>query len=60
MFAVTITEMLEQTVTVVADTTEEAERIVSLRWRNCEHVLAADQFVSVEFSAVPMNEQDLG
>ncbi len=58
MFAVTITETLEQTVTVAADTKEEAERIVSLRWRNCEHVLTADNFASVEFNAIRTNAQD--
>ena len=54
-FMVTITETLKLTVEVEADSSEEAERIVSDKWRNSEYVLDADNFVEVGFEAVPVD-----
>ena len=48
---VTITETLQKTVTVEADSREEAERQVEESWNNSEYILDADSFVGVDFSA---------
>lgn len=50
-YEVTITEMLQKTVTVEADSREEAERMVEQRWNDSEYILDADSFVGVDFSA---------
>lgn len=50
-FDVTITEILEKTVTVVADNKEEAERIVKDQWKAKVHVLGAENFIGVEVHA---------
>lgn len=49
-FDVTITEVLKKTVTVEADSLEEAEQMVSDDWHKGEYILDADDFVDVEFS----------
>ena len=53
LFNVTITETLMLTVKVEAKDQDEAEQIVSDNWRNCEYIIDADNFVDVEFEAVP-------
>lgn len=56
-YNVTITETLKKTVTVEAESQEEAEQLVSDNWHNSEYILDADDFVGVEFeSAEPMIE----
>ena len=45
------TETLQKTVTVEADSREEAERQVEESWNNSEYILDADSFVGVDFSA---------
>ena len=50
-YEVTITETLQKTVTVEADSREEAERQVEESWNNSEYILDADSFVGVDFSA---------
>ena len=50
-YEVTITETLQKTVTVEADSREEAERQVEESWNNSECILDADSFVGVDFSA---------
>ena len=48
-YEVTITETLEMTVTVEAESREEARQIVADRWKNSEYILDADSFKDVEF-----------
>ena len=55
-YEVTITETLQKTVTVEADSREEAERQVEENWNNSEYILDADSFVGVDF-AVRTNER---
>lgn len=50
-FDVTITETLRKTVSVKAESLEEAEQLVSDQWRNSEYILDADDFEGVAFSA---------
>ena len=56
-FRVTITETLKQTVEVVADDQHEAEQMVSNGWHNSEYVLGAEDFVDVDFVAVPVMDE---
>ncbi len=49
IYKVEIVEMLRRTVEVEAASYDEAERIVSGRWRDSEYVLDADDFDGVEF-----------
>lgn len=55
-FKVTITETLKLTVEVEAKDQDDAKQIVSDNWKASEYVLDADNFVSVAFEAVPINE----
>lgn len=50
LYDVTITETLQMTVQVEADSLYEAEWMVSDNWHNDEYILDADNFVGVEFS----------
>ena len=50
-YDVAITETLKMTVTVEADSPEEAEQKASDNWHNSEYILDADSFVGVDFSA---------
>ena len=50
-YSVTITEILQKTVTVEAATEEEAKKKVHKAWTDCEYILDADNFVGVEFLA---------
>ena len=52
-YKVTITETLKKTVTVEAESREEAEQMVSDDWDASKHILGAEDFVDVEFHAVP-------
>lgn len=49
-YEVTITETLQKTVEVEANSREEAERQVEENWNNSEYILDADSFVGVDFS----------
>jgi hypothetical protein len=53
-FEVTITETLQQTVTVTAVDPCEAEEKVEAEWNNQDHILDADNFVGAKFTAVPI------
>ncbi len=55
-YEVTITETLQKTVTVEADSREETERQVEENWNNSKYILDADSFVGVDF-AVRTNER---
>ena len=48
-YDITIRETLELTVTVEAESREEARQIVADRWKNSEYILDADSFKDVEF-----------
>ena len=60
LFKVTIIETLEMTIEVEVKDRQEAERIVSDKWRNSKYILDTDNFVGVEFNAVPTDaDKDL-
>lgn len=48
-YDITIQETLEMTVTVEAESREEARQIVSDNWKKGEYILDADSFKDVEF-----------
>ena len=48
-YDVTITETLEMTVTVEAESREEARQKVADNWKNGEYILDAESFKDVEF-----------
>lgn len=50
-YAVTITETLQKTVEIEANSREEAESLVEARWNDSEYILDGDSFVGVDFSA---------
>ena len=50
-FEVTITETLQKTVTVEAESREEAENQINKLWSDGEIVLDADDFADVEFQS---------
>ena len=56
-FEVTITETLQKTVTVKANSREDAEQIVSDNWKKSEYILDADHFKGVEFEAAPIKNE---
>ena len=56
LFEVTITETLKQTVEVEAKDQQEAEQIVSDSWHDGKYVLDSDNFVEVEFNAMPAEQ----
>ena len=51
-FKVMITEILKQMVEVEADDSHEAEQMVS----NSKYILGSEDFVDVEFEAVPITD----
>ena len=56
-FDVEITETLQRTVSVEADSRTEAERLVTEAWNNEDYVLDSTDFVGVDFKTV--GEQEL-
>ena len=50
-YQVTITETLQKTVEVEANSKEKAEELVERKWNDSEYILDADSFVGVDFSA---------
>ena len=55
-FEVEITETLQRTVVIRAESRAEAEVIAEENWNNEEFVLSAEDFVGAEFSAVSEKE----
>jgi hypothetical protein len=53
-FDVTITETLQKTVTITAKDQCEAELIVQDEWDNQEHIIDAEHFKGVTFTAAPV------
>ena len=58
-YKVTITETSKMNVIVEASCREDAEQIVSDKWRNSEYVLDSENFCNVEFAAVEADEVEL-
>jgi hypothetical protein len=50
-YKVTITETLEKTVEIKANSQREAEMAAQTNWKNSEYILDADNFTGVKFSA---------
>lgn len=50
-YAVTITETLQKTVEIEANSKAEAEALIEARWNDSEYILDSDSFVGVDFSA---------
>ena len=50
-YEVTITETLQMTVEVEANSRLEAEALVESRWNDSEYILDAEAFKGVDFSA---------
>lgn len=50
-YQVTITETLEKSVEVEAESQEQAQQIVSQAWKDGEYILDADSFTGVDFNA---------
>jgi len=46
--------MLKMTVAVTANDQEQAEQMVSDGWHSSKYILGAENFVDVEFEAVPV------
>lgn len=55
-YEVTITETLQRTVSVEADSKEAAERMVSDGWNNEDYVLDAEDFIDVDFKTTAERE----
>ena len=55
-FKVTITERLRRTVEVEADDCQEAKQMVSDGWHDSKYILGSEDFVDVEFEAIPATD----
>lgn len=55
-YDVEITETLQKTVTVRAESREEAEALVEDRWNNEEYILTSDDFVRADFASLEERE----
>lgn len=51
-FDIEITETLQRTVSVIADSREEAEQMVDDGWHNGDYVLDSEDFIDVDFKTV--------
>ena len=51
-FDIEITETLQRTVSVIADSREEAEQMVDDGWHNGDYVLVSVEFFDVDFKSV--------
>lgn len=59
-YKVMITETLQKTVIVEAESEQEARRRVSDAWKNAEYILDADSFQGVEFHVTGEVDGDEG
>lgn len=55
-FDIEITETLQRTVSVIADSREEAEQMVDDGWHNGDYVLDSEDFIDVDFKTVGEKE----
>ena len=51
MYDVTVTETLQMTVPIEAESFAEAEQIAEDNWHRSQYILDADHFVGVDFKA---------
>ncbi len=58
-YEVEITETLQLTVNVEANSREEAEAKAEEQWLLGEHILDADSFVGVDFKTVPESKNKI-
>jgi hypothetical protein len=56
-FNVTIIETLKRTVTVEAETAEDAKDMVDAAWRDSKYILEAEDFSGVEFETQEDNTE---
>ena len=59
-YDITITETIEEVITIIAESIEDAERIIKKQWDDGIIELVSHQLTAVEFSAVESEEQNLG
>lgn len=52
-YKVTITETLQKTVEIKANSVQEAQELVERKWKDSEYILDADSFTDVKFSTKP-------
>ena len=55
-FDIEITETLQRTVSVAADSREEAEQMVDDGWHNGDYVLDSEDFIDIDFKTVGERE----
>ena len=55
-FDIEITETLQRTVSVIADSREEAEQMVDDGWHNGDYVLDSEDFIDIDFKTVGEKE----
>jgi|AGTN01.2.fsa_nt_gi hypothetical protein len=55
-YQVTITETLQMTVEVEAESSVQAEQIVHRKYHNSDYILDADHFKGVQFSVKPVQK----
>ena len=58
-FDIEITETLQRTVSVAADSREEAEQMVDDGWHNGDYVLDSEDFIDVDFKTVGEGEKEM-
>lgn len=58
-FDIEITETLQRTVSVAADSREEAEQMVDDGWHNGDYVLDSEDFIDVDFNTVGEGEKEM-
>ena len=56
-YKVTITETLQLTVEIEANSCETAEKQAEAKWKNSDYILDAEHFKGVEFKAKPIKEK---
>ena len=55
-FEIEITETLQKTVKIRAESREEAEAIAQKKWNRCEIVLDSENFIEADFSTISEKE----
>lgn len=55
-FEIEITETLQKTVKIRAESREEAEAIAQEKWNRCEIVLDTENFIEADFSTISEKE----
>lgn len=55
-FEIEITETLQKTVKIRAESREEAEAIAQEKWNQCEIVLDSENFIEADFSTISEKE----